>query len=212
MGALSGRGLELLFLSSWADLFFLQVQGSGKVRLPDGSIRHLNYAGKSGLPYTSIGKILIQRGEIDREKMSMEAIRNWLKLHPEKSRELMWENKSYVFFSLSSPEGRLTGPIGAQGLPLKPFRSIAIDRHYWALGVPVWVESSVFNGGEMEPFNRLMIAQDTGSAIKGAARGDIFFGSGFNAGQAAGKMNQDGDIYALVPKKIVERLLKAHEP
>jgi membrane-bound lytic murein transglycosylase A len=134
-GKLDGQGLEVAWLKSWADLFFMQVQGSGRVRLPDGSVLRLAYSLKSGLPYTSIGKVLIERGEMTREEMSMQALRKWLDDHPREARAVMWQNESYVFFrKLKDGVDPDLGPVGAQQVPLTPFRSLAVDRSVWALG------------------------------------------------------------------------------
>lgn len=209
-GRLASRNLELLYLRSWTDLFFMQIQGSGRVRLREGGNVRLGYAAKTGLPYTSIGKVLINRNEMSREGMSMQALRAWLKDNPDQARQVMWENKSYVFFRELNNHGTGTGPVGAQNLPLTTRRSLAIDRRYWALGVPMWVSTTVFSGGRLEPFNRLMVAQDTGSAIKGPARGDVFMGTGHQAGLDAGAMDQAGSLTALVPRALAARLLRKH--
>ena len=207
-GKLSAQNLELLYLRSWQDLFFMQIQGSGRVRLHEGGHVRLAYAAKTGLPYTSIGKVLIERSELTREEMSMQALRAWLQQHPDQARQVMWENKSYVFFRELKGHGTESGPIGAQKLPLTPLRSLAVDRKYWALGVPLWVSTTVFANGHVRPFNRLMVAQDTGSAIKGAARGDVFMGTGHQAGQDAGAMDQAGSLTALLPHELAARLLR----
>ena len=209
-GQLSSRNLELLYLRSWTDLFFMQIQGSGRVRLREGGNVRLGYAAKTGLPYTSIGKVLIDRKEMTREGMSMQALRAWLKDNPDQARQVMWENKSYVFFRELNSHGTETGPVGAQNLPLTTLRSLAIDRRYWALGVPLWVSTTVFAGGRLEPFNQLMVAQDTGSAIKGPSRGDVFMGTGHQAGLDAGAMDQAGSLTALVPRALATRLLRKH--
>lgn len=209
-GQLSSQNLELLYLRSWRDLFFMQIQGSGRVRLHEGGNVRLGYAAKTGLPYTSIGKVLIDRNEMTREEMSMQALRAWLKNHPDQARQVMWENKSYVFFRELQNHGPVTGPIGAQKLPLTPLRSLAVDRRFWALGVPLWVSTTVYADGRLEPFNQLMVAQDTGSAIKGAARGDVFMGTGHQAGLDAGAMDQAGSLTALVPRALAARLLREH--
>jgi membrane-bound lytic murein transglycosylase A len=170
----------------------------------------LGYAAKTGLPYTSIGKVLIDRNEMTREGMSMQALRAWLKNNPNQARHVMWENKSYVFFRELNNHGAETGPVGAQNLPLTTLRSLAVDRRYWALGVPLWVSTTVFADGSLEPFNRLMVAQDTGSAIRGPSRGDVFMGTGQQAGRDAGAMDQAGFLTALVPRALATRLLRKH--
>ncbi|WP_337659928.1 murein transglycosylase A [Anderseniella sp. Alg231-50] len=207
-GQLASRNLELLYLKSWADLFFMQIQGSGRVRLREGGSARLGYAAKTGLPYTAIGKVLIDRRQMTREEMSMQALRAWLKNNPDQARQVMWENKSYVFFRELPDTG--SGPIGAQQLPLTPLRSLAVDRRFWALGVPLWVSTTVYANGRLVVFDRLMVAQDTGSAIRGAARGDVFMGSGRQAGLDAGGMDQAGDLTALVPRALATRLLRKH--
>ena len=209
-GSLSSANLELLYLKSWPDLFFMQVQGSGRVRLREGGTVRLGYAAKTGLPYTSIGKVLIDRNELTREEMSMQALRTWLKNNPGQARQVMWENQSYVFFRELQDLGSGSGAIGAQKLPLTPLRSLAVDRRFWALGVPLWVSTTVFANGRLEPFNRLMVAQDTGSAIKGAARGDVFMGTGHQAGLDAGLMDQAGSLTALLPRALATRLLRTY--
>ena len=209
-GQLSSQNLELLYLRSWRDLFFMQIQGSGRVRLREGGNVRLGYAAKTGLPYTSIGKVLIDRNEMTRAEMSMQALRAWLKNHPDQARQVMWENKSYVFFRELRDHGSVTGPIGAQKLPLTPFRSLAVDRRFWALGVPLWVSTTVYADGRLVPFNQLMVAQDTGSAIKGAARGDVFMGTGHQAGLDAGAMDQAGSLTAVVPRALAARLLREY--
>ncbi len=206
-GRLAGLGLEIAWLKSWADLFFMQVQGSGRVRLSDGSVLRLAYSLKSSLPYTSIGKVLIERGEMTRDEMSMQALRRWLDDHPGEARGVMWQNDSYVFFRKLDGVHPELGPVGAQQVPLTPFRSLAVDRSVWALGVPVWVSTTVFRNGKTQQFNALMVAQDTGSAIRGPQRGDIFFGSGDQAGRDAGLMDQPGELIALLPHALAARLL-----
>lgn len=207
-GVLAGRGLELLWLSDWADAFFLQVQGSGRVRLDDGSLVRVAFAGKTGLPYTAIGGILARRGDIPPAEVSMQSIRAWMAKHPDKARELMWENQSYVFFQELSAFDPALGPPGAQKVPLTPQRSIAIDRAYWAFGTPIWLDAEVPSGsdGAMVPFRRLLIAQDTGTAIKGRARGDVFWGAGEPAALVAGHMKSPGRMAALLPKAVAARL------
>jgi membrane-bound lytic murein transglycosylase A len=206
-GALSGKGLEIAWLKSWADAFFMQVQGSGRIRLPDGSLLRLAYAAKSGLPYTAIGGVLVGRGEIPRADMSMQSIRRWMDDYPQEARELMWENQSFVFFREVALEDPTLGPIGAQHVQLTPFRSLAVDRAFWAFGTPLWIEAELPVAPETgEIFRRLMIAQDTGSAIKGAVRGDVFFGNGTQAAQLAGHMKSEGRLIALLPHAVVENL------
>jgi membrane-bound lytic murein transglycosylase A len=207
-GALAGRRLELVWLSDWADAFFIHVQGSGRVRLPDGSLMRLAYAAKSGQPYTGIGGLLVERGVLSRDNMSMQAIRTWMSDHPGEARELMWENKSFVFFREVEIENPAFGPPGAQKVSLTPLASLAVDRDLWAFGTPVWLDTVVpARQGVVEPFHRLMIAQDTGTAIKGLARGDVFWGAGDAAAFKAGHMKSAGTMTVLLPKALAGRLV-----
>ena len=207
-GGLAGRGLEILWLSSWADAFFIHVQGSGRVRLQDGEVVRLAFAAKNGLPYTAIGGVLAKRGEIALADNSMQAIRRWMAANPGAARALMWENDSFVFFREVEAVAGL-GPPGAQLVGLTPGRSLAVDRTFWAFGTPLWVDTAVPKGGlnDTEPFRRLMIAQDTGSAIKGPVRGDIFFGAGDDAASRAGLMKGRGRMIALLPLSLADRLV-----
>ncbi len=212
-GALSGRGLEIVWLKSLADAFFVQIQGSARVRLVEGGVMRLSFAGKTGQPYTPIGRLLVERGEIPREKMSMQAIRHWLATHPEKAQALLWENKSYVFFRrVDLPDPRL-GAYGAQGVQLAPWVSLAVDNRFWPYGAPVWLDTRIPGPNDSDeredhPFRRLMIAQDTGSAIRGVIRGDIYFGFGEKAGALAGRMNAPGFMAVLLPRLYALRLAR----
>jgi membrane-bound lytic murein transglycosylase A len=199
-GALEGRGLELLYLDDPVELFFMQIQGSGRVRLPDGSWVRLGYAAKNGRRYISIGKLLAERGEKPPQGLTMEGLKWWLRADPARGRALMHENKSYVFFR-ELPEGEAgEGPVGAQGVPLTPGRSLAVDAAYHALGTPIFVAAPDLEVGGTA-FRRLMIAQDVGSAIKGPQRGDIFFGTGEAAGGIAGTTKEAARFYVLLPKR-----------
>jgi membrane-bound lytic murein transglycosylase A len=207
-GALAGKGLEIAWLKSWADAFFIHIQGSGRIRLTDGQVMRLAYAAKSGLPYTAIGGILAEKGEIERPAISMQTIRDWMDRHPHKARELMWENESFVFFREVTVEDSSLGPPGAQQVQLTPFRSLAVDRTYWAFGTPLWIETELpfAQPGSSRAFSRLMIAQDTGSAIKGTVRGDVFFGFGDEAARLAGHMKSRGRMIALLPNELADKL------
>jgi membrane-bound lytic murein transglycosylase A len=209
-GALTGKGLEIVWLRSWADAFFMQVQGSGRVKLPDGKLMRLAYSAKSGLPYTAIGGILVKKGILAPAEMSMQAIRSWMEHHPDEARDLMWQNQSFVFFREIDVADPSQGPPGAQQVELTPGRSLAIDRDIWSFGTPLWIDTALPADGDVgvKPFARLMIAQDTGSAIKGAVRGDIFFGSGVEAAHRAGHMKAGGLMIALLPKSLADRRLK----
>ncbi|MCP5080410.1 MAG: transglycosylase [Alphaproteobacteria bacterium] len=209
-GALRGRGLELIWLKDPTDAFFLHIQGSGRVRLDTGGALRVGFAAKNGRPYTPIGKILIERGEIARENISMQSIRAWLLLNAGKAQELFWKNQSYIFFRKSGASDPNLGPAGAQGVQLTPEHSLAVDRRYTAYGTPLWLETRVptGSGGNLVPFARVMVAQDTGTAIKGPVRGDVFFGSGERAGYAAGLMQSPGRLVLLLPKALARRLAR----
>jgi membrane-bound lytic murein transglycosylase A len=186
-------GNELVWLESPLEAFLAQVQGSLRVRLADGGVLRLGYAGKNGHPYRSIGAELVRRGIAPAEAMSIAVIRDWCAEHPDAVPALLDINPSFVFFrALDLTDGQ--GPLGALGVPLTPMRSLAVDPAIIPLGTPVWIDGPGFGP-------RVMIAQDVGSAIKGAGRGDIFFGSGETAGQAAGRLNARGRMVALFPKE-----------
>jgi membrane-bound lytic murein transglycosylase A len=190
-------GNELVWVDDPVDAFFLQVQGSGRVRLSDGSILAVGYADQNGHPYRSIGKVLIERGEIPREQISLFSIRDWLRRHPDQAWELLASNASYVFFQ--PRENAEEQARGSLNVPLTPGRSIAVDRNNIPLGTPVWLDTS-YPGPEARPLQRLVLAQDTGGAIKGHARADLFWGDGEEAERLAGEMKQEGALYVLVPK------------
>ena len=193
-GALEGRGLEIAWVDDPVELFFLQIQGSGRIRLRDGSHIRVGYAGSNGHPYRSIGQELIRRGIYDRHQVSAQVIRNWVRRNPEDGRALLNHNPSYVFFRRVDEVPPEKGPLGAMNRSVTAGRSIAVDPAYVPLGAPVWVEKN----GE-HPLRRLMVAQDTGSAIKGAQRADIFYGSGDDAGRLAGRMKDGGRMVVLMP-------------
>lgn len=202
-GALAGRWLEICWLKNPADLLTIQIQGSARVRLEDGVILRVNYDGHNGYPYTAVGRILIERNIIPREQMSMAAIRDWMLAHPREADEVRRQNRAYVFFRVVG----LTGdhePAGGQGVALTPSRSIAVDRPLHAYGTPFFIEASLplSAPGTAEPFRRTMIAQDTGSAIVGPARADLYFGAGADAGRVAGRIRQAGRFAMLVPREI----------
>lgn len=199
-GALRGRGLERLYLRDEAEVFIVQVQGSARVRLPDGSVVRLAYSGRSGHPYTSIGRILIDEGRIAREAMSLEALMGWLRAHPDEARRVMERNRSYVFFDRIEGFDPALGPTGGAGLPLTPGRSLAVDRTLWAYGLPVWIAATIDTLPPTEGrLARLTIAQDTGSAIVGPARADYYWGSGPQAGRRAGLTRHALDFVVLWP-------------
>ncbi|MEE4253793.1 MAG: MltA domain-containing protein [Desulfuromusa sp.] len=190
-------GQELFWVKDPVDLFFLHIQGSGRVRLPDGELVMVNYANQNGHPYRSIGKLLLERNEMTRDQMSMQNIRKWVAENPDAGRQLLAENPSYVFFRELSAEFK--SPPGALGVPLTALRSLAVDPRTIPLGAPVFL-STTFPGTDF-PLKQLMVAQDTGGAIKGEVRADFFWGMGNDAGKIAGRMKQDGRLWVLLPKE-----------
>jgi membrane-bound lytic murein transglycosylase A len=203
-GAIERRSAPIVWLRDQVEVFLAQVQGSARVRLADGSLLRLAYAGRNGHPYTSIGRILIDTGEIAEADMSLATLKQWIRAHGQNPGDagavLMHRNKSYVFFSLHAECEPAHGPIGGQGISLTALRSIAVDRAIWTYGLPFWIAADLpWRGSSPSPFRRLMIAQDTGSAIRGPARADIFFGSGDDAGTRAGDIRHAGDVVVLLP-------------
>jgi membrane-bound lytic murein transglycosylase A len=198
-GALKKENLEIFWMKDPFDLFTLQVQGSGRLRLEDGNIVRLAYDGRNGQPYTSIGKVLIDRGILKRENVSMQAIGKVFKKDPALARDVMQENKSYVFFRVLKEHNLSLGPLGGQGLALTPFRSIAVDHTLYAYGLPFFVDG-ILPGKKERIFRHAVIAQDTGTAIKGDQRIDLFTGWGEEAANLAGSMQQRVDVYLLRPK------------
>jgi membrane-bound lytic murein transglycosylase A len=201
-GALVGRGLELLWVDDPIDKFFLQIQGSGQVRLDDGSLVRVGYAGANGQPYRAIGRDLIEMGVLTREQVTMPAIRTWLELHPNDAAGIMERNRSYIFFEERPELAPDEGPLGAEGVSLTAGRSLAVDPRYIPFGVPVWLDTTApFPEGD-GPLRRLMVAQDTGGAIKGVVRGDVFWGAGERAEAIAGSMKSRGRYALLLPKTL----------
>lgn len=201
---LTGRGLELAWLADPVDLFFLHVQGSGRISLPDGSMMRVGYGAKNGRAYSSIGRALVDRGIFQLHQISAATIRNWVHENRDEGRALLWENESYVFFREVSEVPADQGPLGAMQRSITAGRSIAVDPAFVTLGAPVWIEKE-----GAEPLKRLMIAQDTGSAIKGAQRADIFFGTGDEAGCMAGNVRDSGRMVVLLPVTKAHRLAVA---
>tara|TARA_R110002094_G_scaffold41099_11_gene53530 strand:+ start:1683 stop:2678 length:996 start_codon:yes stop_codon:yes gene_type:complete len=193
-GVMASRGLEIAWVDDPVELFFLQIQGSGRIRLPDGERIRVGYRGANGHPYRSIGVELVRRGVYDAHQVSAEVIKNWVRRNPVDGQELLLHNPSYVFFREVSKVPAERGPLGAMNRSVTTMRSVAVDPSYVKLGAPVWIEKD----GE-DPLRRLMIAQDTGSAIKGAQRADVFFGTGDAAGRAAGKLRDPGRMLVLMP-------------
>ena len=201
-GALKGRGLELVWTNDEIDAFFTHIQGSARVRLRDGTLMRINYEAQNGHPYLAVGRILIERGIVPKDEMSMDKIRTYIAEHPEEGRELMRMNRSYIFFRVVEKLGKNDEPIGAQGVSLTRDRSIAVDRSLHIYGTPFWIDAELplEDAGELTPFRRLMLAQDTGGAIVGPARADIYFGAGIEAGAVAGRLRHPGTFYILVPR------------
>ncbi|MBX4869202.1 murein transglycosylase A [Rhizobium bangladeshense] len=212
-GFLEGRGLEIAWAKSKVDVFFVHVQGAARLRYRDGRIGRITYAAKAGHAFSAIGKLLIERGEIDRAEISMQSIRAWLASHPERVDEVLWHNRSYIFFrEAPSPAISLqtadpeAGPVAAAKVPLLAGRSLAVDRLIHTFGFPFFIRSdSLTHLDHGRPFRRLMLALDTGSAIVGPARGDIFTGSGDLAGERAGTVRNDADFVILIPKAAAGR-------
>ncbi len=196
----------LLFVRDGIEHFMIQVQGSARINLPDGKQLRLTYAGRNGQPYTSIGKLMVERGHVASADLSLDRLKSWVRENGQKpgqaGRLLMQENKSFIFFKIDDTLPGHAGPVGAASIPLTPLRSIAVDRTLWAYGLPMWIDAHIpWRNMEAEPFRRLMIAQDTGSAILGAARADLFFGSGAQAGRLAGGIRHSGRMFVLLPKR-----------
>ncbi len=193
-GVLENRNLEIAWLENPVDKFFLQVQGSGRIALPDGRHMRVGYGGKNGHEYRSVGKELARRGIFEEHQVSAAVIRNWVIENPDEGRELLHHNPSYVFFREITELDPEDGPLGAMNRPLTAERTLAIDPEFVPLGAPVWLEKDGAN-----PIRRLMVAQDTGSAVKGAQRADIFYGSGADAGARAGIIRDGGRMIVLLP-------------
>jgi membrane-bound lytic murein transglycosylase A len=192
------KGSEIVWVEDALDLFFLQVQGSGRVQLENGEIVRVGYANQNGHPYRSVGKLLVDRGELTVEQASMQGIKAWAAANPDKLRTLLEQNPSYVFFrELPDAKG---GPIGSLGVPLTAGRSLAVDPKFITLGAPVFINT--FWPASSESLNRLMVAQDTGGAIRGPIRGDFFFGFGEEAGELAGRMRQPVRMWVLLPRSL----------
>lgn len=194
LGLLHGRGLELAWLDDPVEVFFLMVQGSGRVRLQDGNVMRVGYAGKNGRAYVSIGQKLVQRGVFSDADVSAGSVHDWIRANPRAGAALMRENPSYVFFREIKGLPDDVGPIGTMTRPLTPMRSVAVDPAVTPMGAPVWIEKD-----GARPIRQLMVAQDTGSAIRGPQRADIFFGTGWAAGEAAGLIKDSGRMVVLLP-------------
>jgi membrane-bound lytic murein transglycosylase A len=193
--------LELVWLEDHVEVFFIHIQGSAKIKLPDGSSMRIGFAGKNGHSYTSIGKHIVAKRLMKKSEISLENVKAWLRADKSRGMEVMWANRSFIFFREMGQLDEHDGPIGAHGVPLAAGRSLAVDRRYHQLGLPIWVSSRHLVTESGRSFARLMVAQDVGSAIKGAERGDIYWGSGDKAGQIAGDTHHAGQFVVLLPKR-----------
>lgn len=191
------KGSEIAWVSDAVGLFFLHIQGSGRIRFQDGSEIAVGYSDQNGHPYYAIGRRLIAIGDIKEEDISLQSIRDWLRNNPDDAVDLLNRNPSYVFFTVR--EKQKSGPIGTLGVPLTPERSIAVDRRVVQLGLPVWLDTTLPGSDEKIPYRRLVFAQDTGGAIRGTVRADLFWGNGPRAEENAGRMRQPGTLYVLMP-------------
>jgi len=206
-GALDGRNLEIAYVEDRVDAFFAHVQGAARLNMPDGSTRRITYAAKTGHPFTGPGRVLIELGELAARDVTMQSIRAWFRENPHRIDEILWRNRSYIFFREAPVEDPALGPVAAAKVPLTPGRSVAVDRLIHTFGTPVYIHAPdlhAFDSGNPAGFRRLMIAQDTGSAIVGPARGDLFAGSGDAAGEIAGVIRNAADFYVLVPRTLIE--------
>ncbi len=202
-GVLNGKGLEICYVKDPVDAFFAQIQGSTRVKLDDGELLRLNYIASNGKPYTPVGRILIDQGVYTPEEMSMDKIRDWMESNPKEGEELRLKNRSFVFFS-ETKLGPQDECIGSQGIPLTPWRSLAVDPSIHVYGTPIWIDAKFPLKGlaPVDTFEHLMFAQDTGSAIRGPARADIYFGHGDEVPHIAGRIKQFGKFVMLVPKNV----------
>jgi peptidoglycan lytic transglycosylase A len=202
-GALKGKDLELVWVADRIDAFFLHIQGSGRIRFADGSTMRVGYAAKNGQPFVAIGRTLLDQGELQKGQVTTQSIKAWLRAHPDRAASIMYMNRSYIFYR----EIQGDGPVGAQGVALTAGRSLAVDTKLMPLGAPVWLDSSwpTDTPEANRPLQRLLVTQDTGGAIKGAVRGDIFFGTGEQALAYAGRMKQPGRYYLLLPQAVAAR-------
>lgn len=206
-GALEHKGLELVWVDDPVRLFFLHIQGSGVVQLKEGGVMRVGYDGQNGHPYSAIGRYLIHEGYMEKEDVTAPAIKQWLYDNPDMAQSVMEQNPSYIYFRELKGLDPHEGPIGAAGVPIEPFNSLAVDRRFFGYGIPMWLETSLpeTNDKPESYFANLFIAQDTGGAIRGAIRGDVFFGRGQKAEQLAGNMKQPGRLWVLLPNELAMR-------
>ena len=202
-GALAGKELEICYIKNPVDAFFAQIQGSTRVKLDNGKLLRLNYIASNGMPYTPVGKFLIDRGIVSKEEMSMDKIREFMEANPDEGKDLRRKNRSFVFFQ-ETPLGTHDECIGAQGVPLTPGRSLAVDKRVHIYGTPVWIDAELPIESEKPEtkFRHLLFAQDTGSAIVGPARADIYFGHGEEISHIAGRIKQNGQFVMLAPQSV----------
>ena len=202
-GALAGKELEICYIKNPVDAFFAQIQGSTRVKLDNGKLLRLNYIASNGMPYTPVGKFLIDRGIVSKEEMSMDKIREFMEANPDEGKDLRRKNRSFVFFQ-ETPLGTHDECIGAQGVPLTPGRSLAVDKRIHIYGTPVWIDAELPIESEKPEtkFRHLLFAQDTGSAIVGPARADIYFGHGEEISHIAGRIKQNGQFVMLAPQSV----------
>ena len=212
-GALDGWRLEICWLRSQLDVLFAQIQGSARIRLEDGTILRINYDSHNGWPYTPVGRVLIERNIIPKDEMSMQRIREWMEAHPDDAKDARRQNKSYVFFRIVDLASE-DEPMGAQGVPLVPGRSIAVDRALHVYGTPFFISADlpIANEKTATKFRRLVFAQDTGSAIVGPARADIYFGAGAEAARMAGRIRNPGAFAMLLPRALDPALTARDQP
>ena len=205
-GYLHGKGLEIAYAQSIVDVFFAHVQGAARLLFPDGRITRVTYAAKTGHYFSGIGKLLIERGAIDPKTVSMQSIRQWLAENPDQVNDVLCHNRSFIFFREAAVDDPALGPVAAAKVALEPGRSLAVDRAIHTFGVPFFISSeTLVHIDEGKPFQRLMLALDTGSAIVGPARGDIFTGSGDEAGRLAGSVRNAADFFVFIPKVAAAR-------
>jgi len=199
-GVLKGKGLEIAWVQDSVALFEVQVQGSGRIHLAEGGVLSIGFDGSNNRPYTAIGTVLVEMGVMKKEAVTWPAIRDWLKRNPQQARDVMRKNERYIFFK----DTKSASASGAEGVPLTAQRSLAVDITLTPFGTPIWIDTQrpvARKPGAVEPYRRLMVAQDSGAAIQGPARGDVFFGGSAQAADWAGRMNSDGRAIVLVPNK-----------
>ena len=201
-GALGSRAQAIAWLDDGVDAFFIHVQGAARLKMTSGGVKRVTYAAKSGQRFTGPGRILVDSGEIPADSVTMQSVRAWFRDHPQRVNEILWRNRSYIFFREAPVDDAGLGPIAAAKVPLTPGRSLAVDRLLHTFATPFFIDAPTLGAFGRAPFRRLMIAQDTGSAIVGPARGDLFAGSGDAAGEIAGVVNHRADFYALLPRAL----------